>query len=224
MCDPSKCDFNTILQETGSPVIPDDHDTITDSLGIKWYKQLIDCVIAKAKVSKPLAIDPDLADFVRIINGERVCYYSSSNAKKILNKIVTSDSTVYNSGIGDPIYIMYALGLLQIDPVDYRTVWNPIEGGDWFVRGDVIATYPELGYYMDGEWMSDDVFWAIDEDDDTLHAAKIKSIFDDEFEELDMSKAAIPLKILINLHPHAQGPLSNLAAPMSLRKIVKAND
>lgn len=218
VCDPSKCNFNTILLE-------DVYDpyTTTDELGVKWYKKnfVID-TFCEARISKPLNIREDLAEFVRIINGEKVCYYNPTNAKKILKQIATYYGRESIEYIVDPIYYMFALGLCRIHPENYRTVWDAIPGGEWFVRGDVVATYPELGYYMDGEWMSDDVIFAV-VDDEQFHAVPIKYILEENEDDFDMGNVAIPLKICFVLQD-TQSLSSNLAAPMSLRKIAKAND
>ena len=219
VCDPSKCNFNTILLE-------DVYDpyTTTDELGVKWYKKnfVID-TIGKARISKPLNIREDLAEFVRTVNGEKVCYYNLTNAKKILKQIATYYGIESIATWCDPIYYMIVLGLCKIDPENYRTVWDAIPGGDWFVRGDVIATYPELGYYKDGEWQPDDVIFAVGEDE-SVETMPIKNILGDDYDDVNMDNMAIPLKITLPVHPSTPSLLSNVAAPMSLRKIAKAND
>lgn len=229
--DPSKCDFNTSIQETETPDIPEDPDTTTDELGIKWYNTTIDLDnidMGEWRVSKPLAINQDLAEFTRVVNGEKIYYYNRENAFKILNQIA-SHYGVALEYYSDPIYFMVAVGLIQIDPKEYRTVWQPILiNGDYFERGDVIATYPEMGYYKDGEWVADDVVSVISEDPEgkiALFIVNIQALVNDEDDPtITSNNIAVPLKIMIPISPDTIPGLSNVATTMSLRKIAKAND
>lgn len=216
VCDPSKCDFNTYLQEVETPDIPADSDTTTDSLGVKWYNANVQTPLGEFRLSQPLTIRQDLADFVRTINGERICYYSPDNAKKILKQIATYYEIESIAGWVDPIYSMYALGLSSIDPENYRTVWNSI--GDqigYLNRGNVIATYPELGYYKDGEWVDDDVIFAVDEEE-ALYIETVEAFKNDTVGDGNIPNSAIPLKIMLPIHPSTPSLLSNVAASMSL--------
>ena len=222
--DPSKCNFDMYLQEVETPDIPDDSATTTDSLGVKWYNANVQTPFGEFKLSQPLTIRQDLADFIRTINGERICYYSPDNTKKILKQIATNYEIESIAGWADPIYYMYVLGLSSIDPEDYRTVWNSI--GDQIGypnRGNVIATYPELGHYKDGQWQPDDMIFAVD-DNESLMIVPMKNVLEGDDNGFDMSNTAIPLKIMLPVHPSTPSLSSNVAAPMSLRKIAKAND
>ena len=224
VCDPSKCDFNTTLQEDGY-----DPNTTTDELGVKWYNTAIDTIVlGDWRFSKPLAINQELAEFVRVVNGEKIYYYNRENVFKILTQIA-SHYGVAAEYVFDPIYFMVSLGLVQIDPREYRTVWQPIlDDKENLSRGDVIATYPEMGYYKDGEWVADDTIFAVTENDGIirLDIANIQALLADDYDntEITGNNIAIPLRIMIPISPDQISGLSNVAATMSLRKIAKAND
>lgn len=197
--DPKKCDFNMLLDE--KPVEPDnpgDSDTTIDALGIEWYTLTSSGEYA-AKVSKLLSIFPNLASFTNVIDGQTIHYYNRESILRIAAVIRNMHGV---DDIFDPIYLMFFTGLSTQEPVDLRTVWNvnvDVDGNDInIVRGDVIITYPEMGYFKDGVWQQGDTFFYFN--DNKLYINEVQYV-DGSLQDklLYGDDVAIPLKVMIEM-------------------------
>lgn len=201
VCDPTKCDFSTYLDE-----VIDTPDTTTDKLGIEWYNKEY---YANALLSTPLHCMPELASFSRIINGETIYYYHRHN---IRNVIMNIENQYHPVMILDPISLMNFAGLSEMNPPSYRTVWLPLEGENGnATRGDIFVTYPQMGYYQNGVWKPYDAFFEIN-DDLKIYEAKVEN-GDTRASIVIEEDVAIPLKFAMIV-----GVETSTATPAMMRK------
>ena len=211
--DPSKCDFDMSLDESYIPDSPVNPNITTDEFGISWYNKLLQGV---GHVSTPLAM-PDLASFSRNIDGQTIYYYS----RDIVLGILAQLRNLYNTDqIFDPIWLMVFSGMSSQYPPDFRTVWNVNPDNP---RGDVIVTYPAMGYYKDGVWQPYDAYFVGNGEGNNFEIEEIRATGanSDSVTDITNEDVAIPIKVL-KVTEEAESmttAASLLSNPMSLRKI-----
>ncbi|MDE5906902.1 MAG: hypothetical protein K2G66_04670 [Alistipes sp.] len=182
-----------------TPEIPDDADTTTDEWGISWYKKLFAGV---GQVSAPLAI-PDMASFSRNVEGQTIYYYK----RNVISNILAQLKALYPADlIVDPVWLLTWAGISEQEPPSFRTVWDVVNNRD---RGDVIVTYPRMGYYKNGEWLPHDTYFFID---DELRIAEVTLVDGiPAYTNLTHEDVAIPIKLL----KYAEGAGSATAAMLA---------
>lgn len=185
---------------------PEDPNTTADELGIRWYNEPIrdlDTGRGVYKVSEPITAFSELASFRKQIDGKTINYYNRSAIMNIATLIANkyygdSDS---EGSVFDPIYLMAFSGLCTIYPISFRTVWQPVKNNEGtLIRGDTIVEYPQMGYYKNGIWYPDDVFFLIS--GENVYINKL-SEENGELENITIEEedVAIPMKVLIEAVP-----------------------
>ncbi len=133
------------------PTPPSEDATFRDELGIEIFKTpFIDEITLDSihLVAKPLSIHPEIASYIRVINGDKICYYSKQNAKIIFEDILkkyplnAGEIVAYNN-MGQFLIGNKSRDCFQI---------LPINGGPQYIKGKLITTYPNMGYYHAGKW------------------------------------------------------------------------
>ncbi|MDE5709532.1 MAG: hypothetical protein K2I32_08885, partial [Alistipes sp.] len=88
----------------------------------------------------------------------------------------------------------------------FRTGWDVVNNRD---RGDVIVTFPRMGYYKNGEWLPHDTYFFID---DELRIAEVTLVDGiPAYTNLTHEDVAIPIKLL----KYAEGAGSATAAMLA---------
>lgn len=210
---PSKCDFNmSVVEKPDEPNVPSDTDTTTDALGIEWINTHF-IGDTEVKISKPLSIFPNLASFTKVIDGQTIHYYNREAILSILNIVGSYYYGSYDTDyILDSISLMAFSGLSMIEPMNFRTVWQPIivENSSW-IRGDVIVEYPQMGYYKNGLWHQGDTYFF---DNNELYLNELKEE-NGGFVETNLKgdDVAIPMKLIMVVYPENS---ASMASTMSL--------
>ncbi len=144
----NKTQSETIAPPT-KPTPPSEYDTFRDELGIEIFKTPVindDTIQVLYCAAKPLSIHPELASHIRTINGKRICYYNKQNAELILNQILNKYPANADEFASYNILGNLALGNRSRDCFQIN-----VDDGQ-YIKGELITTYPNMGYYIHDEW------------------------------------------------------------------------